>query len=130
MAAADSPAGQEGCGRSGIVWKVDRRFLERIVFLESAHRTPFVPAEAGIQACGKNWVPAFAGTNAASFRVQQSRSNQMAGAKPGHEARVMQRRSYFTSLRPVIFSRLPCMIALYFAFDRSRLSKIFSVSRM
>src|SRR5258708_25695160 len=37
---------------------------------------------------------------------------------------------HFTSFRPVIFSRLPYMIALYFAFDRSRLSKIFSVSRM
>ena len=40
------------------------------------------------------------------------------------------KEGYFTSLRPVIFSRLPCMIALYLAFDRSRLSKIFSVSRM
>jgi hypothetical protein len=40
------------------------------------------------------------------------------------------RRGYFTSLRPVIFSRLPYIIALYFAFDRSRLSRIFRVSRM
>ena len=37
---------------------------------------------------------------------------------------------YFTSFLPVSFSRLPCMMALYFAFDRSRPSKIFSVSRM
>lgn len=37
---------------------------------------------------------------------------------------------HFTSFLPVIFSRLPCMIALYLAFGIFRPSRIFSVSRM
>ncbi len=55
----------------------------------------------------------------------------MAGTKPGHDAfRDSEGNVYFTSFRPVIFSRLPYMIALRFAFDMSMPSRIFSVSRM
>ena len=39
-------------------------------------------------------------------------------------------RNYFTSVRPVMSSRLPYMIALRFFFGMSMLSRIFSVSRM
>ena len=44
--------------------------------------------------------------------------------------RAARSQDHFTSVRPVIRSRFPYMIALRFFFDMSMPSRIFSVSRM